>query len=419
MVRAVTRATALLLLVLLAPAASAEESEVLVRDIRIEGLGRTHESVVLRELPFRTGESVTTAQLEEGMQRLRNLGLFDTAEYSWDEGVLHVAVTERWTILPAFKLSRGGGVSQLVVAAYDINVAGRYLELGAQYERLGEANSFVLWHRNPRLFDRRLWLGLDVWSVRRPRVLHDEDGAIDGGFLLERFMAVAALERENESRTVRAGVRLRAFADDFSSRYLPAEAVQGQGALPPAQTVFTAGASLALGTVESDSYLQSGGELRLEVDAAPPVGFNDNHFVDATLQWLQFVRAGKRSLLAARFLAGGITTAAPQHLHYAGGLDRVRGFVDSRFRGQLFAVANLEARVPSLHLDWFVLQHVVFTDALVIAGQDTGSSVAASAGAGVRFIFPRVYRLILRLDYAPFTLGDGQSALSFGIQQLF
>ena len=373
-------------------------------------------------MPFKVGSSVSDAQLEEGVQRLRNLGLFATATYQRIGSVLRIDVEERWTILPAFKFTGGGGIAQLTVALYDINVAGRYLEFGTQYERLGKANSFVVWHRNPRLFDRRLLLAVDLWSTNRTRLLYDRAGEVDGGFLLNRLLFSAALTHENQKRTLRLGGKIQGFVDDFSLQYLTDEAIAAEEGndLPPGGTTIAFGPTVSIGTINTDNYLQEGVEVNLDVDFAPPLfGVSDVHFVRGTLQATGFLRLGKNSMLGARLLAGGITSSVPQHLYYIGGLDRIRGFLDSRFRGRAFGLANLEARVPSYAGKYVVVQHVAFADAGVVRTIEDGMVTVGSAGLGIRLISPRIFRLVIRLDYALITSGTGTQALAFGIQQFF
>lgn len=124
------------------------EERLVIRSVEYEGLRRTKTKVLEREFEFSLDQPTTRAELEETAQRLRNLQIFSTVEYELeplDDGyLLRFQVLERWTILPVFKGSSGGGVNQLIVDLYDINVLGRYLEMGAQYERLGPTNSGVV-----------------------------------------------------------------------------------------------------------------------------------------------------------------------------------------------------------------------------------------------------------------------------------
>ena len=62
-----------------------------------------------------------------------------------------------------------------------------------------------------------------------------------------------------------------------------------------------------------------------------------------------------------------------------------------------------------------------FIDALGIDESDRNiqNFTALSSGLGARFIFPKVYRLVLRLDYAKPIINDDEQFINFGIQQFF
>jgi outer membrane protein assembly factor BamA len=112
-----------------------------------------------------------------------------------------------------------------------------------------------------------------------------------------------------------------------------------------------------------------------------------------------------------------------QHQYYMGGLSEVRGYADSRFRGQNAWVGNLEYRVAPYVSNWFVLQTLGFVDGGGVADTPTDlprTLSAASAGLGIRLISPKIYRLVMRFDYAfPLINDDGTSGFSFGAQQFF
>ncbi len=191
----------LMLLVLHGSAQASEKPTLIVSTVQIEGLERTREYIVTNEFEFQVGKPTTLEAVEETAQVLRNMGIFARVEYDLDpreDGTFHLRIEllERWTTLPVFKAARGGGVTQLIFAVFDINVFGHFLELGAEYERLGSTNSGVLWFRNPRLFDRRLALGAEVRSSNRVLTLYAADGSVEGGYLLGRNQVWLSLEQE-------------------------------------------------------------------------------------------------------------------------------------------------------------------------------------------------------------------------------
>ena len=69
-------------------------------------------------------------------------------------------LVEQWTENPCVPSSNLGSTtfkknpcSQLIAGVYDPNIAGRYLEAGAQIERLGDINSGVFWLKKPRFLN--------------------------------------------------------------------------------------------------------------------------------------------------------------------------------------------------------------------------------------------------------------------------
>ncbi len=128
--------------------------------------------------------------------------------------------------------------------------------------------------------------------------------------------------------------------------------------------------------------------------------------------------------LASRLSLGYINTSAEQYLFFIGGLDYKRGFLDGQFRGRSFWELNTEVRVPSLETSWVVLQHNLFFDIGDVS--DDAAQLASfarvpcmSGGVGLRVISPRIFRLVLRLDYAIAHAAETSHGVSFGVQQFF
>lgn len=413
-------------------AAAAPRPRVLAR-IDVRGLARTQEAVVLREMRLRVGERLDPELVEEGLQRLRNLQVFDSVRGVYlddsEAGVaLVIDVVERWTILPFVRATGGGGTTSIIAGLYDINVTGRYVELGAQYENLSGAHSGVVWFRQPRLFGRYLRVGGDVWLTLRNRDLFTFDGEMTGAFSLRRNRVHLFGDGELH-RLVAAGARADLLWDELSERKLSPERRalnRASGFVPEGLTrqVFL-GAFLRLGRLDFDGFLVRGAEVRLELDRAQPQWGAEDAFWRATITSAAFWLLPWRSNLGFQLRLGHTGSALPQYQNYLGGFDSIRGFADGQFRGNSFWHANVEARVPSARTRWLILQHVAFADAgrtgdqarRLFFGQE--GRTAASVGTGLRLISPRVYRLSIRLDLAYAVNPRTGLAFAFGTQQFF
>lgn len=422
--------------------------------ILVEGLGRTERHVITRELLFEEGGYASERQLAESMARLRNMGLFREVRYQlvtqtvgnpkdaveadlpgrFPARVLRIVVDERWTLLPAFSYLQGGGLSQLVIAAYDINVGGRYIELGAQYERLGfsdtfwqsggAANSFFLWARDPRFLDTRLWTGLDIARQVRLRSLYTEDGQLEGGFTQDRVLVRLSAQREL-LWWLRVGAGLDFYQDSYSFDLIPATTraahEQRLGNLPPDGRAIPLSATLQLGRVNQDDFRYDGWRVFHTMSHSDPLWGADFRFTRLVTDATFYKKTPLKGNVAARLRVGLGNARQLQHLYYVGGLDRVRGFYDSRFRGRNYWTANLEYRQAVFTSQWFVLQPIVFFDAGGVSERpgELGTLTAASTGGGVRFILPNVYGFVGRIDYAVPLVKNGDVAISLGAQQFF
>jgi outer membrane protein assembly factor BamA len=410
--------------------------------ILIDGLLRTRRSVVERELTFGEGDVATIAEVEESVQRLRNTGLFRVVDYEFvdrrigalgeeshrigDEvegRVLRVVVDERWTILPNFRFGQGGDTFHFLLGLQDANLFGSYLQLGGQYSRLGDANAFALWFRDPRFLNERMILSVDAAYADRTFSLYDRRGEREGGFTMNRKFAGASLERE-WVWWLRNGLHLSYTDDAFSYRFVSEaiEELQDEASgLPEDVRAVNLAFSTRIGRVNQDNYRVRGTQLNLRLTQVLPLGGVDDPYRRFESYFFHFWSLPLKSDLGLRLGMGTNSSRQDQHLFYAGGLDTVRGVPNMRYRGPYYFLANMEWRVPSLDTRWLVVQHIFFADAVGVTpypNEILGVS-GASAGLGLRIISPKIYGFIIRVDYAfPVYDASGQS-LSFGAGQFF
>ena len=421
--------------------------------IIVEGLGRTQRYVVTRELLFEEGDYASMSQIKESMTRLLNLGLF--REVDWQliskkaelvDGqppeqnprrparVLMIHVDERWTLLPFFTLLQGGGLTQFATGGSDINLFGRYLTAGVQYDRLGinetflqrggAANSFVVWFRDPRFLNTRTSAGIDLWSITRLRSIYEPDGTLEGGFSLVRRVAILRFQREFQ-RWLYGGINLEWIDDDFSYDFIADETRETQianfGGLPEGGRAITLRSNMRFGRVNRDDFYYDGWSFTQWFGHTDKLWGSDFRFSQMESILLGYKRIPFRGNLAARLRLGFTNTDQIQYLYYMGGLNRVRGYRDSQFRGNSYWAVNAEYRVAPIASRWFALQLVGFVDAGATSDRLNPflELDATSVGGGVRIISPKIYGFVARFDYAYPIMNGAGGALSFGAQQFF
>ena len=419
----------------------------------IEGLGRTQRYVVMRELLFEEGDYASMSQIKESITRLLNLGLF--REVDWQliskkaelvDGqppeqnpkrparVLKIRVDERWTLLPFFTLVQGGGLTQFATGGSDINLFGRYLTAGVQYDRLGlnetflqpggAANSFVVWFQDPRFLNSRTSAGIDLWRITRLRSIYEPDGTLEGGFSLERRIAILRFQREFK-RWLYGGLNFEWIDDGFSYDFIPEATREIQqdnfGGLPSGGRAITARGNMRFGRVNRDDFYYDGWSLTQWFGHTDKLWGSDFRFSQLESILVAYKKIPFRGNLAARVRLGFTNTEQIQYLYYMGGLNRVRGYRDSQFRGNSYWAVNAEYRVAPIASRWFALQMVGFVDSGATADSLNPfiELDAASVGGGVRIISPKIYGFVARFDYAYPIINGAGGALSFGAQQFF
>jgi outer membrane protein assembly factor BamA len=177
---------------------------------------------------------------------------------------------------------------------------------------------------------------------------------------------------------------------------------------------------VTLGRINRSSYFREGIAYTQALARSDDLWGASDDWTRWTHEVNGFLKLPWRQNLGARIGAGATSAAQAEHQFFVGGFDRVRGFVDSRFRGKSYWFANLEYRISSVDTPWFALQHTVFTDIAAASHDIDGLAPAgASSGMGLRIISPKINRFIIRVDYGVSWLGSGNAPLSFGVGQFF
>ena len=398
-----------------------------ITSVKIEGAKRTQKAVFLRELGLDQGQPFNEVHWQEGMQRIKNLPMVFTARGrvagNNENPELMIDVVERWTLIPILKFQGTGSMRTLTLGAYDVNLLGRYKELGSQVEltsgdmgQMRQNWGAVVWFKDPRLGGSRYELDQELWLTSRFHNLYSEDRQVVSGYLQDSLVWHSRLRGEWSPR-VRWEMRLATHADQVE-RASAQQLLSGN----PIEYLDTAlGLGIILGRLNRDGFLQHGRELKINIDQwlqAPGLP------LDLTLEWTAQKRAFGKSHAAVR---AGSRLSTHREIHRQpslGDLEQLRGIRVEQFRAPAVMWINTELRFFGFDFNWVKLQHVLFYDTGQ-AGDHAGSLLdgrrpwVQSAGTGIRFLIPKVYRLNVRIDAAwSFGRSPG-SGLSFGLQQFF
>lgn len=402
-----------------------------IEQIILNGNNKTDRELILKEITFKENSIFSESEKERSLKRLKKMGLFSAIKIEKkivndDKVNVIIELQEKWTTIPILKFSSGGGLSQTTIGVYDPHLWGKYIELGGQYEKLGTSSSGVLWYKQPRLFPNRMGIGLQLWSQSRLRVKYDqnlEDKKIIHGFLHKRNKIYFETFKEYGDYIKIRGV-LEYHGDSFSRDQLTDEVktISAGKELPAGTNIFLYSLGLDYSDIESFSEILRGFQASIDIqwaDVREPKALDS--FLQSDLMILYYKDWQSRWNWAQRIQLGTTSTEILQYWNYLGGLKSIRGFADNRFAGRYYWLSNSEMRYTLIKKNTSILQLVAFYDLVSVAENwkrlDTSSG--SSTGMGVRWMLPRVYRLVLRADYAVTLKRKDDQSLSFGVQQFF
>ena len=161
-------------------AAAVQEAPVnvegkIIQKIKIQGLKRTREYIVTRELLSAVGEPLSQKNVEREMQRWERLDIFSDIQYETkvenDKVILTYIFVETFPILPSIGLrisdengiSVGGGAKSPNLMGKDIFFSGRIL--------FGGAREIEVWLQNPWFAGNRISYEIEYYNRSRDNLI--------------------------------------------------------------------------------------------------------------------------------------------------------------------------------------------------------------------------------------------------------
>ncbi len=409
-----------------------EAQNLEISEISFVHEGRTQLFVLQRELTIKVGQRFELEEFNESMRKLRALPLFyeviPLVFIKENRSIkISIQVKERWTTSPVFLIGGGGGVSYFTLGLQDINVLGRFLEVGARYVNFDGAHSGGVWFRNPRFLDRHLRVSSEIARQERTRELYTPMAQRTGTYNLVRRKFSVGLDNEFFP-FVTLGTGYEFDGDSFSQNHLTKimhdENAKFSFDQPRNSRAHILRLTASVGRIRNESYVFEGFLSESVFEATSTSLGSADDFFKITQTFLAHYIPAENQTLSLRLSLGLANTSAIQHQFFVGGLESVRGFKDGQFHGKRYWLGNFEYRVPSIVHRVFVMQHIFFADAASAGDtwnetRPSRQTTGVSVGTGVRFVSPVIHRFTMRADYAWAVLPQNTSGLSFGIQQFF
>jgi len=390
-----------------------------------QGNKRTTESTILKIADLEIGDSISDSILSRANQRLLKTELFTSCStYITDTSTVAFEIVEKWAIIPFISFQGNGNEFALFnTGLYDANFLGKAAVIGGDYTYLYGTHSGHIFGMKDNIGSHNLKITGRIRNQNGINRWFDSTGAIEAGFLVNRKQI-------------------------FLSAELP---IDDKLTLSFSSTVLKDSLSESIGKINFDSlnsdhdYHFSGKNSAI----VPNIAVRYSNFTYKAITYSgwgakagyarafeseqdgynSFSIAGqwyKELPLQSNFCINAELFGADGHgltnLFYVGGMNGVRGFPDSFFRGKGLAKANVEYRIPSLNTKWITLQHVFFTDYALVSPRlselDKAVSIG-SGGLGIRIMSPKVYSFMIRFDYGWGLTPLKKQAVSFGTTHYF
>lgn len=315
--------------------------------IRIDGLSKTRENILLRELPIRPGDIFDQRKIDESLRRLNNLGYFQSVAESFeamsanDDAILKISVTEGKTgqfsgILGYNPSDDTIGAQKFtgILEAGETNIlgTGRQMLIRA---KLGTIDSYEFAYEEPWFFGAPVDLGIRIWGTEQE-----------------------ASEAQNRTDGESENLSLRELAGSLSGTMRMIKAMEGSIAIAYKHLEFPAGSMRFLSQESGSKYSLTFTLQRNSRDFAinPTTGRLDRASVEfsrgdfrTTKVWLdlnQYFKTRQQQVVAIGLHGARVwgEEIPPTEILYLGGANTLRGYSEDFFKGEGILFANCEYR---------------------------------------------------------------------------
>jgi hypothetical protein len=400
------------------------DAQYRVHDVKITGLERTNRQWLDEYLNLTFPMPLDRNDLRAIELKLLTTSVFTQVKVTVENpessrSTLHIHVEEKWTTIPVIRGVYGGGTPLRVFGMYDIHTFGRLMTFGGEMRRYGDAPpGYVLYARNPRGGSDSYYAGAEIWREFRRRDIYSRD--LDPIGVLVSNMGMLRLRLLLPLASFKIGGDLEALTEgpseltvteeqnSPSNLYTNKKSVRHLKILPVALYDNV--------TINGLDYDGIRLRLRSGIDHV-------EHKVQRLheLDYYQYALLPDGYNLAGRVFLGSFSAKTQQSQYYLGGFDTVRGLPDGAIYGSYAAYANLELRRVIHRTKYLWVQGANFFDLGSAANKvgDLPENRRYSAGLGLRFSVPQVYRFIVRVDYGWELSGTKAHGITIGMNQFF
>ena len=392
-----------------------EGPTVNIQQVRINGLSKTKERILLRELTVRPGDVFQQREIDESLRRLNNLGYFQTVEAGFepapagDDVFLNFSVAEGRTGSFSGVLGYSPSEDEIVtekftgvLEATETNLlgTGRQMVIRA---RFGLIDSYEFAYEEPWILGAPVDVGVRLWGMKQKA-----PGQGDGGTGGQGDEEAEGQDFEEWAGSLSGSMRMiRAMEGSLALTYKriesPAGNIPGGANILSAPTGHKYSLTFTLQRNTRD-YLVNPTAGRLD-RASVEVSRGDFKTVTAWLDMSQYFKTRERQVVAIGLHGARVwgENIPPTEILYLGGANTLRGYSEDFFKGEGRLFANCEYRFLVSRDSQFFL----FLDGGTVYNKGDGlDKLKLGYGVGMRL---RSQTGLISVDYG---LAKGDSVLS-------
>ncbi len=391
--------------------AGQEKSEtnfsVRIDSVSIRKNWRTRESIIIQELDIKSGDVVTSSQIENSISRIWNIGNFVRVSYRIDtlqngRIVLNVTAQDAVTIMPNFSFNGNSKEYILTLGVNDNNLLGRNINLGvagtfgtnARYGNLNIGIPRQLLYRNMTLnggfsygssqnfrYENGLITSGVAYNYKNVSLFAGNPFHTDYKYTFSPNLAISYFNHKTDSSLLDPDIK---EWDSYEVNYLSISTSESVGLINRIRH-------------QSDGYL-------LTVGMGYGIGLDKE-----SRGYFSLGISGKYSKLLnsffqidADFSTGYTTVNLPSLISYLGP-GQVKGILTGEKSGKSIWNANTAALVTYINRNWFAVEQSFFLNAgnaEDIYSKLFTTSPLLSAGSRLRFMIPMVPWLAINFYYA-------------------
>jgi len=390
-------------------------SEGRIEAVKIEGLHKTKDFVVRRELSFKPGDVFNANDVNASLKRLFQLQYFSDVKAQPGPGTapdtvdVTIVVTEQKTASIGF----GAGYSTVtglegILSYRDANFGGNGQTVLAQYDSTAlNGGGYTLSFHEPYFRGTRTQLDFTGYNV--VQIPTDYSLGLANAFIYNEYQVGGSVSFTQPLSPGFTPVYLLNYGFKYANTTFGQPSI---GTAPPAGFAFTPGTvtALVLGAIKDtrDDPLDPmrGEHATLSVEAAMSALGGNFDFQKYEFDYARFFPVTTGTVIVGHVHVGAASGPLPiQEQYYLGGQSTLRGYAAGRFRGDEMVLLTGEYHFPLSNLPFM---HT-FTGISTIVFADAGDT--EPFGTGFNFNVKTDYGvgLSIKTGFGPFRLDYGIS----------